>query len=97
MTTLPLAIPLAGDPLAEKTSTEMDYWKSEVILSSIIDPNDDSDVNGDSFKDTANRMQVSCCSISYQPTLCGFELPRCHFYLAWKRVGCLDLVGQLGL
>ena len=58
MTTLPLAVPLAGDPLSEKTSTEMDFWKSEVILSSILDPNDDSDVNGDSFKDTANRMQV---------------------------------------
>ena len=58
MTSLSLSIPLAGDVSSEKCSTEMEFWKSDVILSSIVAEIDDSDVNGESFKDAARKMQV---------------------------------------
>jgi hypothetical protein len=69
MTSLPLSIPLAGDVTSEKTSTEIEYWKSEVILASIVDGEDDSDVNGDSFRDAARRMQVATAVKAF---LCHF-------------------------
>ena len=59
VTILPLSVPLAGDATSEKTLSESDFWKSEIILSSLNFVDEAADVDGENFKDSAQRIQVS--------------------------------------
>jgi len=56
---VPLSVPLAGDVTSEKTSSELDFWKSEIILASLGYADDVTNLDGDNFKDAAHRIQVN--------------------------------------
>ena len=58
VTIVPLSVPLAGDSASEKTLTESEFWKSEIILNSLNFVDEATDVDGENFKDVAHRIQV---------------------------------------
>jgi hypothetical protein len=61
---VPLSVPLAGDSASEKSLSESEFWKSEIILNSLNFVDEATDVDGENFKDVAHRIQVGLLTLS---------------------------------